>query len=228
MKHTFKVAAIVLLVIGIIIAVRVTGLGDQLTFDNFLARKAELRAFVDAHYWRAVLIYMPLYILIASLALPGSSFMSIAGGFLFGMAGVFYVNISATIGASLAFLGVRYVLGDWVQTKYAERLVKFNAEFEENGVNYILMARLLPVFPFFLVNILSGLTKVRLWKFALITSLGIIPGSTAYVFAGRSLETIGAGGSILNREIILALCFLALLSMVQVLFRKRKKRKDAR
>jgi len=154
-------------------------------------------------------------------SLPGAALMTLLGGFLFGsVLGMLYVNVGATIGATLAFLASRYLFHDWVQRRFGDRLAAFQAGFSRNAFSYLITLRLIPLFPFFLVNLLSGLTNVRTRTYIAATALGIIPGSFVYTFAGRQLGTINSVAEIASPGVLLALTFLGLLSLSSVLYRK--------
>ena len=119
-----------------------------------------------------------------------------------------YVNIGATCGAVLAFLSARYLLGSRLQESYGAQLAKFNGEMERNGVRYLLTLRLIPVFPFFLVNFLSGLTRVHLSTFTWTTAAGIIPGTVVFAYAGHQLETVHSVGDIFTGKVLSAFLLL--------------------
>jgi uncharacterized membrane protein YdjX (TVP38/TMEM64 family) len=174
---------------------------------------------------RSIVSYIAVYILVTAFSIPGATIMTLAGGFVFGMAlTVLCVNLAATTGAALAFLSARYLLGMRIQERYREQLEKFNSEIERNGPRYLLTLRLLPVFPFFLVNFLSGLTRVSLPTFLWTTSLGIIPGSVVYAFAGQQLETVRSVGDILSLKVLIAFGVLALFTFLPPLVQRLRKK----
>jgi len=193
---------------------------DLLTLENIKQNRELLLDRVSQNYFLAVLIYILVYIVVVAFSLPGATIMTLLGGMLFNLWGVIYVNLAATLGATLAFLTSRYLIGDWVQNKFKEKLKKINQEIEKNGWSYLFSSRLVPVFPFWLLNLLSGLTKIKTWKFMTSTALGILPGSFVYVFAGRQISQINNPSDIISTEIILAFSFLILLSLIPVLKKK--------
>jgi uncharacterized membrane protein YdjX (TVP38/TMEM64 family) len=158
-----------------------------------------------------------------ALSIPGAVIFSLAAGFLFGFWGVLYVNIGATIGAIIAFLVARYLIGDWLQKRYANRLASFNREIEENGYNYLLMLRLIPVFPFFLVNIFAGITRIPLLTYAWTTIVGIAPASFVFIYAGCQLGNIDKPGDILTWQILLVFVLFGLLALIPVFLKKLMK-----
>jgi uncharacterized membrane protein YdjX (TVP38/TMEM64 family) len=152
--------------------------------------------------------------------------LTLSGGFLFGaLLGTLYVNAGATTGATLAFLFCRYAAGDWIQEKYLDKLITFNRELSENGYRYLLALRLIPLFPFFLINAGAGLTKIPLRTFVWTTSLGILPGSFVYAFAGKQLGSIESMGDIFSTEILIAFSLLALLVLVPVVVKYSKRKR---
>jgi uncharacterized membrane protein YdjX (TVP38/TMEM64 family) len=161
MKTSHKRIIVALCIIVLIILIRFSGLHELLTVDMLRQCRNQLLSITANNYILTVGIFITIYIVVVALSIPGAVILSLAAGFLFGFWGVLYVNIGATIGAILAFLVARYLIGNWLQTRYAEKLASFNKEIAENGYNYLLTLRLIPIFPFFLVNIL-GLHGYRL------------------------------------------------------------------
>src|SRR5215467_11875594 len=168
-----------------------------LSLDVLKANRDNLLAFTEDHYLPAVILFILIYITQTAFSLPGATIMTLTGGFLFGSVwAAVYVNIGATTGATLAFLSARYLFRDWVEQKFGELLAVFQEGFAQNAFNYLLTLRLIPLFPFFLVNLLSGLTRMKAGTYVTATALGIIPGSVAYTFAGRQLGTINSLGEL--------------------------------
>ncbi len=168
----------------------------------------------------AVLAFIGIYIINAALSLPTAIFLTLVGGFLFGLTGVAYVNIGATLGAVIVFIIVRYLIGESIQKKYAEKLKRFNQEIKNHGPDYLITLRFIFIFPFFVINLLAGLTKVSLFTFFWTTMLGILPGSFAYVYAGFQLVKIEKPSGILSPGIIYAFLLIAMLSIVLVVYKK--------
>jgi uncharacterized membrane protein YdjX (TVP38/TMEM64 family) len=196
-------------------------LKHYLSLEVLKANRDSLLAYTDAHYTTAVATYILLYCIQTAFSLPGAAIFTIAGGFLFGsFVGTLYVNVGATSGATLAFLAARYLLRDWVEKKFGGRLGPIQEGFAKNAFSYLITLRLIPVFPFFLVNLVSGLTRIRLGAFVLATSVGIIPGSFVYANAGRQLGTISSPGEIVSLPVLGAFALLGLLALVPVLYRK--------
>ena len=203
MKANYKQIIIALCIAALIILIWFSGLHDLLTFEMLRQYRDQLLPITAQHYIIAVGFFILLYIAVVALSIPGTAALSLAAGFLFGFWGIIYVNIGATIGAILAFLVARYLIGDWLQKRYAKKLTSFNKEIAENGYNYLLMLRLIPVFPFFLVNIFAGITKIPLVTYAWTTMAGIAPASFVFIYAGRKLGLIDKPGDILSWFILL-------------------------
>jgi uncharacterized membrane protein YdjX (TVP38/TMEM64 family) len=207
--------------ITVIAALRYSPLGKALTFENLTQNRDQLVIFVRDHYGLSVAAFIAVYVLTTALSIPGAVILTLAGGFLFGVAaGTLYVNIGATAGATIAFLSARYLLGDRLQEKYGKQLAKFNRELDRNGANYLLTLRLIPAFPFFLINFLSGLTKLRLGTFLWTTSLGIIPGTIVFTFAGQQLGSIRSPADILSKNVIIAFLVLALFALIPAIVKR--------
>jgi len=225
MKKSTRNILLLVLFLAVIIGLRLSGVGNLLTFENLQKNKDALLAYVQDNAVASILIYILVYIAAIALNVPGAAVLTIAGGFLFGtLPAILYVNIGATTGAVLAFLSARYLLGSRLQESYGAQLAKFNGEMEQNGNRYLLTVRLLPVFPFFLVNFLSGLTRVPLTTFAWTTSLGIIPGSLVYSFAGSQIESVHSLGDILTAKILLSFGLLALFTLAPAVIGRMRKR----
>jgi uncharacterized membrane protein YdjX (TVP38/TMEM64 family) len=228
-KTSYKKRIILLVIILTTIAIiRFSGVDRYLTFENLQENKFRLQQIVEGNYLRSIGGYVLLYIVVVAFSIPGATILTLSGGFLFGVIwGAVYVNVGATTGAALAFLFCRYVAGEWVQNKYGDKLNKFNKELEENGYRYLLALRLIPVFPFFMINIFAGLTKFSLRTFIWTTSVGILPGSLVYAFAGNQLNAIESVKDIFSAKIIGAFSLLALFVLFPVIvnYIKRKRLK---
>ena len=225
-KYNKKILLLFFL-IAVIVAIRLSPIGDILTFENLKKNREVFFEFVRSHYLRSITTYIVSYIIIAALSIPGAGIMTLAGGFLFGvLPATLYIDIGATIGATLAFLSARYLLGAWLQEKYRKQLASFNAEMEKNGPRYLLTLRLIPAFPFFLINFLSGLTNVHVKTFVWTTALGIIPATVIFAYAGRQIGTINAVSEILSARVIIALTVLAALALFPAVYNRVKAYKN--
>ena len=196
-------------------------LKQYLTLESLKAHRDQLLAYTDAHFVLAVAIFSALYVLQTTFSLPGAAFLTVTGGFLFGsFLGTLIVVVSATLGATLAFLVARYLLRDWVERKFGGRLEPFQRGFARNAFSYLLTLRLIPLFPFFLVNLVSGLTRISLGTYVAATALGIIPGTFVFANAGRQLGSINSLSDVASPAVLGAFGLLGLFALVPVLYRK--------
>ena len=196
-------------------------LGQFLSLAALKDNRDHLLAFTEANYAGAAALFVLCYIAVTGLSLPGAVILTLAGGFLFGSAfGTLLVNLGATSGATLAFLAARYLLRDWVEQKFGSRLESLQQGFAKNAFSYLITLRLIPLFPFFAVNLVSGLTRMNVGSYVAATALGIIPGSFVYAYAGRQLGTINSLKEIASPNVIAAFILLGLLALVPIGYKK--------
>ena len=196
-------------------------LDAYLTLETVKENRDRLLAFTDGHRAAAVASFVVTYCLVTGLSLPGAAILTLVGGFLFGgLLGTVVVNLGATSGATLAFLAARYLLRDWVERKFGKWLGPVHQGFTKNAFSYLLTLRLIPLFPFFVVNLVSGLTRMNVGTYVVATALGIIPGSFVYAYAGRQLGTINSLKDIASPGVIGAFVLLGLLALVPSLYKK--------
>lgn len=199
-----------------------------LTLDALKANRQSLLEFYADHRLLMVAGFMSVYIIQTALSLPGAAILSLAAGAIFGtVMGTIYANLAATIGATLAFLVTRYLLRDMVLSKFGAKLEGMNRELEARGFSYLLFLRLVPVFPFFLINLAAGLTRLPLRTFFFGTMLGIIPGGFVYVNAGASLATIDSLSGIASPRVLGSFALLGLFALIPVLYIRFKRRNTA-
>ena len=193
-----------------------------LTLSALRSNRDRLLAYTEVHYMTTVLAFAGIYCLQTALSLPGAAILTLAGGLLFGsVLGAVYVNIAATSGATLAFLAARWLFRDWVERRFGQHLDPIQKGFARNALSYLIMLRLIPLFPFFLVNLVSGLTRIRLSTYMIATSIGILPGSFVYTNAGRQLGMIDSLSDIASPRVLGALTLLALLALLPVFYKRR-------
>jgi uncharacterized membrane protein YdjX (TVP38/TMEM64 family) len=203
-----------------------TGANEYLSIAALREHRAALASFVADNAMTAALLFMLLYIMVVAFSLPGGALMTIVGGFLFGtvLAGLCVV-IGATVGATLVFLAAKTALGDYLRAKAGPALQKMEAGFRENAFSYLLVLRLVPVFPFFLVNLVPAFLGVPLRTYVVATFLGIIPGTFVYAQVGTGLGSVLESGEdfslsgILTPDVVVALCGLAVLAMLPVAYK---------
>jgi uncharacterized membrane protein YdjX (TVP38/TMEM64 family) len=224
LKHWKKLLLVLLAAVGIF-AFRLLDLGSYLNFEYFIRRRSAILQYVGANYWQSVAAYLGLYMSTAFFV-PGALVLSVTGGFLFGvLPAVLYINAAATLGSFLALLLSRYLIGEWIQARYADRLKPLNSSLERYGVSYLLAVRIIPVLPFFVVNYLAGLTRIPLKTFVWTTSLGTLPGSFVYAYTGRELGSITSEKDILSPRVLAALILLGLFTLFPPVFNYLKQRR---
>src|SRR5512138_517373 len=205
-SRLIKIVVTVLILIGIICTWSISR--NYLTFEHIIMHKDALQQAVEQSYITSAAVFILVFISTAFL-LPGALALSLLSGFLFGtIAGALYINIGAGIGAGLSFLSARYLFGNWVQRRYPDRLAAFNREIMRHGNRYLFTLRVAPLMPFFLVNLLAGLTKMPFRDFLLFTFLGVLPGSLVYANAGRQMGTIENSRDIMSPRFIIAIVLL--------------------
>lgn len=210
----------------------VSGAYKYLTFEALSQHRDALVDFAAANGVLAVLVYIVAYIIVTGLSLPGGIWLTLAGGFVFGgvMAGA-YTVIGATIGATLIFLAARYTFADLFHARAGSHLAKMEQGFRDNAFSYLMFLRLIPVFPFWLVNLVPALLDVRLVTFMVATFIGIIPGTFVYAFVGAGLSAVFESGGrpdlgiIFQPNVLLPLLGLATLALVPIAYQKIVKAK---
>lgn len=196
-------------------------LGRLLSLETLQQHRDQLLAFTEANYAAAVGLFILAYVVVTGLSLPGAVILTLAGGFLFGTGwGLLFVNLGATTGATLAFLAARYLFRDWVEQKFGTWLEPVQEGFAKNAFSYLMTLRLIPLFPFFVINLVSGLTRMTVGTYVAATALGIIPGSFVYAYAGRQLGTINSLKDIASPNVIGAFVLLGLLALVPAVYKK--------
>ncbi len=214
-----KKLLLVTLLISLVVAFFALG-GDQyLNLTAIQQNKEFLADYVEQQFWLSIVLAMAIYIFVVSLSLPGASFLSLAVGFVFGRwLGWSLLLISATIGATIVFWLARYLLTSWAKSKLTNVTVaqKIIDEVDQNSLNYLLFLRLVPLFPFWLVNLSMAFTKIDTKRYALGTFIGIMPGSFVFANLGQSLATIENMSQIFSLELLLAFALLGLLMLLPV------------
>lgn len=198
-----------------------------LTLASLKENRLALLSFYQDHQFAMVAGFIAVYVIQTALSLPGAIILTLAAGAIFGVAmGTVYVNIGATVGASIAFLVARYLFKDVIQNKFGPRLEKMNRELELRGLNYLLFLRLVPLFPFFLINLGAALTRLPFRTFFIGTMLGIIPGSLVFCNAGASIAEISSIGDVASPRVLGSFALLGLFALVPVIYQKLKKKKQ--
>ena len=206
-----KKAVLALVLIGAIAAYFVFDLGQYLSLENFKASQAEIVAAKDAKPALYIAGFFLLYVAVTGLSIPGAAIMSLVAGALFGVVlGTLIVSFASTMGATLAFLSSRYLLRDWVQGKFGERLRAVDDGLEKDGAFYLFTLRLIPVFPFFVINLLMGLTRIKTGTFFWVSQIGMLPATIVFVNAGTQISRIESTAGLLSPTLIASFVALAL------------------
>ena len=222
------------LIIIVIFAALITtffllGGSDYLTLSALHTHKMALLSYVEQNYVLSVVLACLIYILVVAMSLPGATVLSLAMGFIFGRwLGWSLLLLSATAGAVIVFLLARYLFYDWAKTKLEKIAVtrKIMTSFEQHAVNYLLFLRLVPLFPFWLVNLTMAFTSIKTSQYALGTFFGIMPGSFVFANLGQSLASIESLDQLLSPSLLLAFVLLGVLMLVPILITRRQHAMD--
>jgi len=219
--------AIATVFVGGIVAFFVLGGQRYLSLDAVKANRDALVAFADRHFAAALAVTFVVYAGAIALSLPGGLVLSLTVGFVFGRwVGTALVVVAATLGATLVFLAARYLFAEAARKRLGALGEKINAGFTENAFSYLLFLRLVPLFPFFLVNLAPAFTSVPLRTYVLATLVGIIPGTFVYVNLGQALGRIDSLQGLVSRETLLAFGLLGLFALLPVAWKKWKARRS--
>lgn len=195
-------------------------LGDRLSFEYLATQESALREYRENDPFWAAIIAIAVYIAVAGLSLPGATVLTLACGWFFGFwQGLLVVSLGSTGGATLAFLMTRYLLQGWVQQQFARKLKSINEAFDREGAFYLFTLRLIPAIPFFVINAVMGLTKIRVFTFWWVSQIGMLPGTAAYVYAGSTVPSLKqlaeeGVGKVISWQLLLAFAILGLLPLV--------------
>ena len=190
-------------------------LGQYLQLATIKSRQAQLESWRAAQPLQAALIFFAVYVLATALSLPGAAVLTLAGGAIFGLGwGTLLISFASSIGATLAFLASRWLLGDWVQARFGERMAALNAGMAKDGAFYLFTLRLVPIVPFFVINLAMGLTRIRPLTFYGVSQLGMLAGTIVYVNAGTQLARIDSLSGIVSPGVLGSLVLLGLFPLV--------------
>ncbi len=210
-----KKAVLALVLIGATAAYFAFDLGQYLSLENFKASQADIVAAKDANPALYIAGFFLLYVAVTGLSIPGAAIMSLVAGALVGVVlGTLIVSFASTMGATLAFLSSRYLLRDWVQGKFGERLRAIDDGLEKDGAFYLFTLRLIPVFPFFVINLLMGLTRIKTGTFFWVSQIGMLPATIVFVNAGTQISRIESTAGLLSPTLIASFVALAFFPWV--------------
>ncbi len=214
----YQKIAIVAFIIVLIVIFRIFHLEQYLTLEYLKDSRESFLGLYEQHSLLVIGAYFIIYVLVTALSLPGAVVMTLAGGALFGLVvGTLVVSFASTIGATCACVVSRYLLQGWVQKRYGQRLAPINNGVEKEGAFYLFTMRLIPAFPFFLINLAMGLTKIPLRTFYWVSQVGMLPGTIVFVNAGKELGKIDSLSGILSPSLLIS---FALLGVLPITFKK--------
>ncbi len=194
-----------------VIVVLAVNFGPHLTLENAKTQQVALGEFIENNFIIAALSYFALYVVVTAFSIPGAAVFTLLGAALFGFtAGLILVSFASTLGATLAFLSSRYLLRDWVQSRFGSKLETINEGVNRDGAFYLFSLRLIPVFPFFLINLVMGLTPIKTLQFYFVSQLGMLPGTAVYINAGTQLAQIDSLSGIVSPTVLLSFALLGI------------------
>jgi uncharacterized membrane protein YdjX (TVP38/TMEM64 family) len=226
-RNLVKKGLLVALLIGLGAAFWALHLSQYFTLTYLKGSAEGFRALYAEHKALVILVYFLVYVATTSLSLPGAAVLTIAGGAFFGLiVGTLVVSFASATGATVACFVSRFVLRDWVQGKFGDKIVKINEGIEREGAFYLFTLRLIPVFPFWMINLVMGLTKIPLRRFYWVSQLGMLPGTVVYVNAGKELAKIDSLRGILSPGLLISFVLIGIFPIavkkIVALYRGRK------
>ncbi len=222
---TINKIIIVLAIVLLILLFRLLHLDDYLTLAYLQESREQLALLYAERTGLVIAVYMLIYIVATALSLPGAMILTLAGGALFGLVtGTIVISFASTIGATLACMVSRFLLRDWVQKRFGDKLQRINAGMEREGGFYLFTLRLIPVLPFFVINLAMGLTRIKLSTYYWVSQLGMLPATIVYVNAGKELGQLNSLAGILSPGLIFSFVLLGLfpLTVKKIMARLKK------
>ena len=213
-KKFFKILIVLIFIISFL-SVLIFDLDQFLSFENIKKSQNSLQSLINENYLFYYVIFFIVYIVITTFALPFAAIKTIIAGALFGLIpGVLLTSFASSIGSTLCFLMSRFVLRNYVENKYRKYVEKVNSGIIKDGMFYLFFLRLSPIFPFFIINLIFGLTKMKAITFYIISQIGMLIGTIVFVNAGVQLAKINSISDILSFEIIIAFMLIGLMPLI--------------
>jgi len=213
-QKKIKIGLLILIMLAII-AFFFYDIQQYATLDYIKAKQQNIFEYYKQNVFFVLVLFIFLYILVTALSLPVATFLTLLGGALFGFStGLIIVSFASTIGATLAFLMARFLAQNYVQKYYKKQLSKINKKFKSEGAFYLFALRLVPVFPFFIINVVMGLMTIKTWTFYWVSQLGMLPGTIVYVYAGTQLAQIETFSDITTPSMLIAFALLGLFPLI--------------
>lgn len=199
-----------------------------LSFSYIKQNLNEFKAYYELYPGKTLAVFIGVYLFLTALAIPGSIVLTILSGAVFGtFTGVVLVTLAGTLGATISFLSSRYMLQDFVSSKFKKQFMTINRNLEQDGILYLFTLRFIPVSPFVVINLVMGITSLRTWTFIWTTALGMLPGNWIYVYAGKKIGDIDAPSEIMTPSFLIALTLLGILPWIFKKFSRMHKKRIA-
>ena len=210
-----KKILLALVIIAAIVAAVMFDVTQYLNLDTLKAQQTRVNGWFETEPLLTFAIYFVAYVLVTALSIPGATILTLGAGAIFGLGwGVLLASFASSVGALLAFLSARFLLKDWVQSKFGQRLEAINRGVKRDGAFYLLSLRLVPIFPFFVINLALGLTQIRTWTFYWVSQVGMLLGTVVYVNAGTQLAEIEQVGDVVSADLIGAFVLLGIFPLI--------------
>lgn len=207
-----KKIVLIVIISSLILGIYFSGIYRLITFENIKTNLEMIKEYYANNPLTFTAQFVGVYVLITSLSIPGAIVLTLLSGAIFGVVtGTLIVGLASTTGATIAFLYSRYIFRDFFRERFKEKLQRFDRRFKEEGNRYFFSIRMVPVSPFVVVNILMGLTPIKLWNYIWITFVGMFPGTLVYVYAGRKMSQLDSPSEILTFPILILLTAIAFL-----------------
>lgn len=203
------------LIVGLVVSYVQFDLGQYLTLEYAKQQRDALQAFYAQHPWQTISGFMAVYIVVTASSIPGATILTLIGGGVLGLgAGSIAISFASTIGATLAFIVSRFMLRDFVQEKFKDKLFAVNKGIEKDGAFYLFSLRLIPLFPFFVINLVMGLTTIKAWKFYIVSQIGMLPATIVYVNAGSQLAQLDSLTGIVSPSLLFSFVLIGLFPLI--------------
>ena len=212
-----KISKFLLLVaiVSIIASFFIFDLHQYLSLESLKSQQVMIASYRDQYPVLSIVVYLLIYIAVTGLSLPGATILTLAGGGVFGLLwGTVIVSFASTMGATLAFLAARFLFRDSVNARFGTRLKTMNDGIEKDGAFYLFTLRLVPIFPFFIINLTMGLTKLKVWTFYWVSQLGMLAGTVVFVNAGTQLAKIESLSGILSPPLLGSFVLLGIFPLI--------------
>ena len=206
---------LIVIIISLIVSFFIFDVGQYISLAFLKAKQTDIENYYVINPVKTALLFFAVYVFTTGLSLPAAGILTLAGGAIFGVLfGTVLVSFASTIGATLAFLASRFLFRDFIQNRFTDKLKVINQGIEKDGAFYLFTLRLVPVFPFFIINLVMGLTPIRTLTFALVSQIGMLAATIVFVNAGTQLAKINELGDILSPKLIASFILLGLFPLI--------------